>query len=288
MPDLTLVLLTLLWGTTFSLVKGALAGTTTAALLLARFAIATLVLALLAGRGRPAQTPGLFRDAGVLGVLMAAGFVLQTEGLVHTTPARSAFFTGLTVLFVPFVSWAIYRRRLSLPAFVAAVIAAFGLALLTHPSARMPLVATAGGDLLSLGCAVAFAFHIVWTSEWSQRHDLARLTLVEIAVALGALGIYALFAPLTMTPTPGLIATLVFLGAGMTAGAFLLQNWAQRRVTPVRAALIFTLEPVAAAIFAWFHRGDRLTALELAGGSLIIAGVLVGELTTALTPKRPA
>ena len=291
MADLYLVLVTLLWGTTFGLVKEGLRGASPGALLTVRLGIATLVMAVIAvatPRGRGGDAWRLWRAGGALGILLAAGFVLQTEGLARTTPARAAFFTGLTVLLVPFVAAVIYRRRMTGRAWAAAAVAATGLALLTHPAARLPLVATVGGDLLSLLCAFAFAFHIVFTGAWSDRHPLVPLTAVEIATAFATVSAYALARPFQLSPSPGLWAILVFLGAGMTAAAFLLQNWCQRRVNPVRAALIFTLEPLVAALFAWAWRGDRLTPLEAAGGGLVIAGVLVGEVGAALAARRRA
>ncbi|HEY0712329.1 MAG TPA: DMT family transporter [Polyangia bacterium] len=289
MPELLLLLITVLWGTTFSLIKSALATTSPAALLVVRFAVATAAMWIVTVASRTRSWPyarALFRDGIVLGLLLAAGFVLQTEGLARTTPARSAFFTGLTVLLVPFLGAAIYRRRIAGRAAAAAILATLGLGLLTHPAARTPLVATLGGDLLSLGCALAFGLHILWTSEWSARHPLLPLTLVEIATAFVAMAGYGLTQPFRFVSTPALWATILFLGVGMTAAAFLLQNWCQRRVTPVRAALIFSLEPVVAAAFAWFHRGDRLTRLELVGGICVIAGVLLGEVGAAWAKRR--
>jgi drug/metabolite transporter (DMT)-like permease len=158
--------------------------------------------------------------------------------------------------------------------------------LLTHPASRLAGAATFGGDLLSFGCAVAFALHIVLTAEWSGRHDLVTLTLVEIGAALLCIGLYATVRPAVMPTTLLFWATVVFLGALVTAGSFLLQNWAQRHVDPVRAALIFTLEPVAASAFAWLHRGDRLSALEAMGGALVIGGVVLGELRGPATKRR--
>jgi drug/metabolite transporter (DMT)-like permease len=289
MPELLLLLITVLWGTTFSLIKVALAGASPASLLLVRFGVATLAMGLIVVFARTRAWPDtrtLFRRGIILGGLMAAGFVLQTEGLARTTPARSAFFTGLTVLLVPFLGAAIYRRPIALRAAIAAVLATLGLGLLTHPAARSPLVATLTGDLLSLGCAFAFGLHILWTSEWSPRHPLLPLTFIEIATALGGIAAYALSQPFRFVSTPTLWATIMFLGVGMTAAAFLLQNWCQRRVSPVRAALIFSLEPVVAAAFAWFHRGDRLTPLELVGGGCVIAGVLFGEVGAAWSNRR--
>lgn len=289
LPDLALLLITLLWGTSFSLTKGALQDASPAALLAGRFALATATLAIAAlfapRPATPAARRALWRDGAGLGLLMALGFALQTEGIAHTTSSRAAFFTGLTVLLVPFVSALLYRRTVAPRAWFAAVTAAVGLALISHPAARAS-GATLLGDLLSLGCAVVFAFLIVWTGEWSGRHPLTRLTAIEVGVAFAALLPVIATQPLAFSASPALVGTVAFLGAGLTAGAFVVQNWAQRRVTPVRAALIYTMEPLSAVLFAYLHRGDRLSGLEWVGGALVIAGVVVGEVGAAFGQRE--
>ncbi len=162
MADLSLLALTLLWGTTFFVVNRTLVGTSPGVFLGLRFLLATGVAGAiwLVRRDRP--TPGLWRDGARLGVAMLAGFAFQTEGLQLTTPARSAFLTGMSVLFVPVIERFGYRRALPRAAWLGAVLAVVGLGVLSG--------ATVGagvrlGDLLTLVASVAFALHIVWTAR---------------------------------------------------------------------------------------------------------------------------
>jgi drug/metabolite transporter (DMT)-like permease len=282
--DLALLVLTLAWGTTFHFVKGVLAVASPGAFLVARYAAAALPLALVRLAVRARRSPGLWRDGGVLGLLGLAGFVLQTIGLRYTTPARSAFLTGLSVLVVPFVARFALGRAVRAASWMGVALAVAGLALLTRPFGEGIAAEVRLGDALTAACALAFALQIVLTSEWSPRHDLAPFVLAQVAAGLaGALLLLPLEAVLVdPAGLPRLAATALFTGVPMTAGAFFVMAWAQRRTTAVRAALIFSLEPVSAALFSHFYGGEPLSGLDWAGGALVVAGVVVGEAGGAL------
>jgi len=300
MADLALLVLTLLWGTTFHFVKAVLAVASPGVFLAARFGIAAAVLgaAWLVRRASPRQAPlstewrgGTFRqhflrDGLMLGVFMLAGFALQTLGLRHTTPARSGFLTGLSVLVVPFIARFALGRRVRSASWAGVALAVAGLALLARPSGGALVPATWLGDALTALCAVAFALQIVFTSEWSPRHPLVPFVLTQVLVAFaGALLLVSLEEPFLQAAGAARFAgTVVFTGAAMTAAAFLVMNWAQRRTSAVRAALIFSLEPVAAALFSHLYGGDPLAPAEWAGGALIVLGVVMGEVGSALEP----
>jgi drug/metabolite transporter (DMT)-like permease len=279
MADLSLIVLTLLWGTTFVFVKGALVYATPGAFLVARLAVATAVLAVCWRVSRPHVDGALVRRASSMGLAMFAGYALQTAGLLYTTPARSAFLTGLAVLIVPFVARFLYRRPVGGSVWLGVLLAVVGLYLLTRPFADGITADIRLGDALTAGCAVAFAFLIVWTGEWAPLHPLVPLTAIQVGVTfLGTIAYLVLEPAPRFEPTASLLATVAYCGAVMTAAAFFVQNWGQRKVTAVRAALIYALEPPAAAAFAHFYTGERLTPADLAGGGLIVAGVICGEL----------
>jgi drug/metabolite transporter (DMT)-like permease len=284
--DLALVLLTLVWGTTFTLVKRVLdAGTSPGAFLSLRFGLAAAVLALLWAWRRPKVSPGLRRDGGLLGLAMFGGFALQTFGLRYTTPARSGCITGLAVVIVPLIAKFLQGRRVGVPAWIGVALAVVGLGMLTRPFAGDTTSAMALGDLLTLGCAVAYAFQIVWTSEFSPRHPLLALTAVQVAVTfLGSLALLA-FEPVRIVPSAELAGTVAFTGIVMTVGAFFVMNWAQRHTTAVRAAIIYAIEPPAAAVFSNLVTGEVLPPVGIAGGALILVGVLVAELGGALEAR---
>jgi drug/metabolite transporter (DMT)-like permease len=276
--DLSLLSLTLLWGTTFLVVNRVLATTSPGVFLTLRFILATCVVgAIWLGR-RDRPTPGLARDGALLGAAMFAGFALQSEGLRLTTPARSAFLTGMTVLFVPVIERLGYRRPVKPAAWVGVALAVAGLALMSRADVEAGVRL---GDLFALASAVPFALQIIWTAERSARHPLAALTTVQLAVCVaGAVALLAL-EPARVAPTPAFALALVYMGVVMTTGAFLVQNWAQRHTTPTRAALIFALEPVFAALVSSGLGGERLGGELVAGGALIVAGVVVSELARA-------
>ena len=281
MADLSLLVLTLFWGTTFTLVKGALAIGSTGLFLASRFGVACLVLGAVAAFRRDRLGPGFWRHGLLLGLFMLGGFLFQTLGLRLTTPARSGFITGMAVLVVPFVARFTLGRRVRWSAWAGVALAVAGLVLLTRPFDAGAVTAEVRlGDLLTAGCALAYALQIVFMSEWSRHHPLVPFTLLQTAVALlGSL----LLLPLEgvrfeAARWPEFAAVVAFTGVLMTALAFFVMNWAQRHTSAVRAALIYALEPVTAAAFSWAVTGERLGAGGWAGGALIVLGVVAGEL----------
>ena len=281
MSDLALLALTLAWGTTFLLVKGALEGTSTGVFLVLRFGVALLALLALALVRRDRGSEGLVRHGLLLGLAMFAGFALQTLGLRYTTPARSGFITGLAAVLTPLITRFALRRRVRLSAWAAIALALCGLATLTRPFSGAS-EEVLRGDGLTLLCALAYALQIVFTSEWSPRHPLALLVLLEVATTFALSPLLIPLEPVRLTATPGFWATVLFTGLGMTALAFFVMAWAQRRTSAVRAALIFTLEPVAAALFSHLVGGEPLAPLDWLGGGLMVLGVAVGEVGSAL------
>ncbi|HEY2999131.1 MAG TPA: DMT family transporter [Acidimicrobiales bacterium] len=278
--DTALVVAAFFFGTTFIVVQDAVEDADPVPFLAVRFLIAGLVLAVL-GRRRPA-TPRELRHGVVAGTALLIGYVLQTIGLQYTTPSTSAFITYLLVVFVPLIGLVALRRRphpLTLAGLVPAVA---GLVLLTGG----PDVGLGRGEVLTLGCAVAFAAHIVILGEIAERHDAIRLTCVQVTtVGLACLVVSPVTGGLAM-PARALGAA-AFTGVFATALAFAAMVWAQRVVSPSRAALILLLEPVFAALLAW-AAGDPLTAATVAGGLLILVAVVVAEVLPPWVSARRA
>ncbi len=290
MADLALLVLTLFWGTTFSLVKEALEAASVGVFLSLRFGVATAILAAIWAVRRDRVGPGFVRHGALLGLAMLSGFWLQTLGLRYTTPARSGFITGLSVLIVPFVARFLLGRRVRVASWAGVARAVVGLLVLTRPFGEAIGPATRLGDLLTLGCAIAFALQVVFTSEWSPRHPLAPFVTAQVGFTLaGALLSTLLEAPRLSPAAPLRFAAVVaFTGVLMTAAAFFVMNWAQRHTTAVRAALIFSLEPVGAALFsAWYWR-EPFGPWDIAGGALIVAAVVLGEVGGAIEARGEA
>lgn len=287
MADLALLVLTLFWGTTFHFVGAVLEIASPGVFLVARFATAAVVLGAVALVRRDRVGPGFARHATLLGLFMLGGFVLQTIGLRYTTPARSGFLTGLSVLIVPFLARFLIGRRVRAASWVGVALAVVGLALLTRPFDEAIGELVRLGDALTVGCALAFALQIAFTSEWSPRHPLVPLTLAQVALTCAGSALLLPFEGAYLHAQGGVrfAGTVLYMGVLMTAGAFFVMNWAQRRTTAVRAALIFALEPVAAALFSHYYGGEPLSPADWGGGGLIVLGVVVGEVGAALDPR---
>jgi len=274
--DLALLAAAAAWGLTFPLGKIVLSTLPPFTYLAARFTLAVVMLALALGRGGVTQR----RDwvgAAAVGVVLFVAYGLQTLGLRLTAASNAAFITGLSVVLVPLIS-AAWLRRPPKPHVLAGVAAATaGLGLLTLRETSAVRV----GDLLVLGCAVGFAFHIVLVGRLAPRLDPVRLTAAQFAPAaalslLAAIGERPADALAGASPTVwGIVA---FMALTATAGAFLIQSWAQRFTTPSHAGLMFAFEPVVAALAAYALLGDALSGLEAVGACLILAGIVIAEL----------
>ncbi|HMG86568.1 MAG TPA: DMT family transporter [Terracidiphilus sp.] len=283
------------WGTTFVLIKGALADSTPAAFNLIRMTLAFALLAV-AYHGSWHTIRRTHIAAGaVVGLCLAAGYQFQTIGLVRTTPSKSAFITGLVVVLVPLFSIvpALRPPGARAPrwnAFLGAALAFFGILFLTSP-ANLPASSSALatllpdlssmnlGDVLTFGCAVAFAFHCIALGHVSPRIPFQPLAILQV-------GFCALFMaaslPFIEHPhvhfTPRLITALVIAAALATAAAFSIQSWAQSILPSTHTALLLTLEPVFAWITSFLVTGERLGLRPASGALLILVGIALTEL----------
>jgi drug/metabolite transporter (DMT)-like permease len=295
---LLLLATVLVWGASFVLVKDALKDASPLLFNLLRMTLAFLVLAAVNHRHlRKLSRRAVFSGA-VAGVLLAAGYQFQTSGLARTTPARSAFITGLVVVFVPLFTAipALRPAGTHAPrwtAAIGAVLAFAGLLLLTTPpGTEWPhLFASIGlGDLLTLACAVAFAGHLLSLAHFSPGLPAAQLATLQIGFAAAVM---LLTLPLGEQPraafTPGLIVALIVTSVFATAAAFTIQSWAQKHLPPTHMAVILSLEPVFAWLTALIFLDEHLGSRALTGAALIIAGIAITELLPATTtpPQIP-
>jgi drug/metabolite transporter (DMT)-like permease len=270
--ELLLVAATFFWGATFVIVKGALADASPLVFIALRFVLAGLLMWLVMARGRverQAVLPSL-----LLGMALFAGYAFQTWGLLYTTPSRSAFVTGFSVILVPLIS-IFSGYRLGRGNAAAAGLGLAGLYFLVRPSG---IAAVNLGDLLTLLGAVSFAIHIVLLGTWSCRISFKQLAPGQILV-VGTIAMLA--APFAPAPalhwTSGLVFAVVVTAVFATAVAFSAQVWAQQYTPPAHAALIFTLEPVFALLTSLIVAGEHLGGKEFLGFALILAGMVVSE-----------
>jgi drug/metabolite transporter (DMT)-like permease len=281
-PLLGLLAVTAVWGVTFVQVKDAVAIYPLFAFLTVRFALASATLApVAAGRLRGLGKDGL-RAGAILGILLAAGFALQTAGLERTTVSSTGFITGLYVLLTPLFALALFRVRIPRQVWGGVALALVGLALLSGVEAG-----SSTGDLLVLASTAAQALQIVMVERYANRFDAVALAFLQTAVAFAlflaiAVALGDLSMPRGLTVWSALIVTAVFA----SAFAYLIQIWAQRRISATRIALIFSLETVWAGLFGYLLAGDRLGWLGWSGCALIFAGIVLAEPVAADVLRR--
>ena len=288
------------WGSTFVLVKSALTDATPGAFNLVRMTLAFAVLGVAYHRyWREIQ--GWQVGAGALvGLCLAIGYQFQTTGLARTTPSKSAFITGLLVVMVPLLSIIPGLRPPGArpprwKAFLGAALAFTGIVLLTAPAAG-PIAGSTSllgqtarllpdttsinlGDLLTLGCALGFAFHCLALSHISPRIAFQPLALLQVGFCAVFM---ALSLPLIEHPhltwTPRLAVALGIAAVLSTAVGFSVQSWVQSVLPPTHTALLLTLEPVFAWITSFLVMGERLGLRPACGALLILSGIALAEL----------
>jgi drug/metabolite transporter (DMT)-like permease len=279
---IALIGVTAVWGVTFVQVKDAVALYPLFAFLAVRFAIATLTLAAPARR----RVRGLGRRGGaagtLLGLLLAAGYALQTAGLERTTVSSTGFITGMYVVLTPLIALAWFRQRIGAAAWFGVAAATVGLALLSGVDAGSPL-----GDLLVLAASAVYSVQIVLMERYAPRYDAVAFTFVEMAAAFAGFAVVAVALGQVELPRGATVwGALLVTGVFASALAFLVQTWAQRRASATQTALAFSMEPVWAGIFGFALAGDRLGPLGWTGCAVILAGIALAEPTAAATLAR--
>jgi drug/metabolite transporter (DMT)-like permease len=278
--DLSLVVVCLIWGATFILVKRALADISTLLFLTLRFTAATAVLVLIFRK--QFRSPNLragMRGGVLAGLCLFSGYVLQTFGLKYTSASKTGFITGLYIPLVPLFSGLIYKKTPQIAELCGVAAAFAGMALMTI---QTDLLAINRGDLLVAGCAVVYAFHILLLGRFAGAANLGVLIVMQIATGMG-MGAAAFWwaEPVHVEWTANVGVALVVTSLLATALAFSVQTWAQRWSSPTRTALIFSMEPVFAWATSYLLAGEVLSRRGTLGAVLILCGILLVEV------KRP-
>jgi drug/metabolite transporter (DMT)-like permease len=283
--DLSLVVVAMIWGATFVLVKRALADVSTLLFLTLRFAIATAALLFIFRRHlRGAKLAYSLRGGMLAGSCLFAGYVLQTFGLKYTSASKTGFITGLYIPLVPLLGSIFYRRFPQFAELAGIAIAFLGLALMT---VERDLLSLSVGDLLVAGCAVAYAFHLLVLGRYAKTADTGVLTVTQIATAgLLSAGTFWWAEPIRVQWSRDVWVALAVTSLLATALAFAVQTWAQRWSSPTRTALIFSMEPVFAWATSYAVAGELLSRRATVGAGLILAGILMVELKPARVPAQ--
>lgn len=270
-----LILITMFWGGTFLAVQYAMTVSDPFFFVGLRFATAALVVGLFSLRSLPGLTLIEFKAGVIIGIAIAIGYSLQTWGLQTIPSSKSAFITAMYVPLVPLLQWICLRRMPGMMSWIGVILAFVGLLMLAGPEGSSLTLGV--GEIITLIGAVAIAAEIILISAFAGRVDIKRVTVVQLATA-------SVVAFATMIPAgesiPPLSNQLIVVAAGLGIFSAIIQvtmNWAQRSVSPTRATVIYTGEPVWAGIFGRMA-GERLPVLALVGAALIVLGVLVSEL----------
>jgi len=281
--DALLLTVALIWGMGFIAVKiGLNSGVSTYFLLFSRFTVAgILVLPFVAKKLRKISKKTLLTGT-LLGVFMFVGFAFQTFGLMYTTTSKNAFLTGVNVILVPFVTFLLTRKKISLSALIAAVITLIGIGFLTLDEALTINV----GDLLTLVCAVMFAFHISITSVVAKNESALVLVFLQMwTAALLSLVLSLVLKETWSLDVPSTIAIL-YLGAFSTLLAFLLQTIGQRFAHATKAAILLSLESLFGAVFAVLIFSDALNSKMIIGAVIIFIGIYISEMGLPFMKKE--
>lgn len=277
----------MLWGAMFVVVKDALRDITPLLFNLLRMTLAFLCLAIVYRKHWPRLKPRDWASGAVVGFFLAMGFQFQTIGLTLTSPTKSAFITGLVVVMVPLLCAipglrpaAAHRPRWN--SLLGAAMAFAGLVLLTTPAHTQwsKLLSSLNlGDILTFGCAVGFAFHVLAIAHTSRRVDFAALAMLQIGFCAVAMAVtLPLFEHPHLVPTLRLGVAIAVAALLATALAFSIQTYAQQHLPPTHTALLIALEPVFAWLTAWLVLHETMGARGGAGAALVLGGILVTEL----------
>lgn len=271
-PRLALMLAATLFGTTFAIVKDAAVDTDAMAFLALRFGFATLVLIPFALRSQ--RTVGWQRDATIAGLVLWAGYVTQTLGLIYTSTTISALLTYMLIVFVPLLDWWFFKVKPPSSVALGVGFCLAGLILLSGVGADSWQLGR--GELLTLACAFFFALHVIVVGRMCHIHDALLTNAVQLGVVAVGCALWIPFAPAPLYSSSSVVGALV---SGLFASviAFTLQVWAQKTVPATSTAILLTLEPVTASVIGFFL-GERLGLPGWVGAALILLAVLVIQL----------
>jgi drug/metabolite transporter (DMT)-like permease len=272
-----LLAVTAIWGSTFFLIRDLLERVPTLDFLGVRFAIASLAMLAVAPKAIGRLSPQTRRHALVLGALYGGAQILQTAGLAHTPASVSGFITGMYVVATPLFAAVLLRTRIGALTWVAVLIATVGLAVLSLRG-----LSVGYGEALTLVAALIYALHIVGLGAWSTPEGAIGMSVLQSLVIAGICLVGAAPGGIQLPDRTGDWVAVLYMALAAGALALLMQTWAQAHLPPTRSAIIMSMEPVFAALFAVTLGGEVATSRMLLGGALVLTAMLIVE----LVPRR--
>lgn len=282
--EIGLLVTAIIWGTGFPVSAIALDYFSPYQILAGRFVIGAILLGVIFYKKLLKLSAAVLLKGGLLGVFLYGAFAFQTVGLQYTTPSNNAFLTAVNVLIVPFIAFVLYRRKVSLFEIAGAILAMTGIALLSLNGS----LTVNPGDVLSLLCAVFFAFHIFYTGQFVRKEDAISLTLVQMTVAaVIAWIVIGVKGEASLPMTTASATSLLYLGVFSTTLAFLLQTVAQKHVSETKAAILLSMESLWGMIFSIIMLREIVTGQMLIGAGLILVAIVLAETKPSFLLKRP-
>lgn len=256
------------WGWSFVIMKDAIEKQSVNNFLFTRFAVATVVMLII----RPQVIKLIDRDlllrAGAAGAFLGAGYTFQTLGLERTGVAITGFVTGLYIVLTPFFASVILRQRVSRFTWSCIAMGTIGLGVLSIHGWSVGF-----GELLTFISAILFALHIIALSKWSPGRDTYAMTVVQLGMCSVVAGIASIPGGYAPPPDAGVWGVVIFTAVFATVIAFIIQTWAQAHMSPIKVAVILTMEVVFAALFAIIFGGETLTLQSSIGGVLVVTAM---------------
>ena len=278
-----LLMTTVIWGGTFAVTKSGLDDASPLLFLGIRCSVATVLFTAMFFNRIKKNIRGALKPGLLLGMMMFLGLGLQNVGLQYTTASRSGFLTFIYALFVPFLQVYFMKKRPQTGSIIGLIIVMGGLFLLTDPGKGGVRL----GDILTLGCAIVYAFYIIFLDTKTRDNDVITLTVMQFGVA-GVLSL--LVSPLVETPfvkvTSNFLWAIAYLALlGTMLSTYVMTRY-QKDTTPMRAVLIYAMEPIMAAVLAAMILNETFTRLEWVGAGLILSGVVLSEVWGIFAAKK--
>jgi len=287
LADTSLVTISLIWGSTFIIIKKSVGSFDPVTFVFLRFLIAAFFILLISIPLRRHYTLKAVKDGFLLGLVLFLVFLFQTIALEKTTATEVGFLTGLYVLFVPVLSAVFLKKMPHLFSVIGVVLSTAGMMIITFKSGSGITVSV--GQSFAIINAFFIGVHILLTDVYSRKHHVVIVTAVQIATVALAAGIYSsLFesADYSLALEPYVAYSLIFTGLIATVLCFFLQTAMQKHTTPTKAAIMFTIEPISSAFFSFFIGGELMDGRQYTGAFLIVFAILVTEVGTAVKHRK--
>lgn len=274
--EIYLLGIVIIWGSTFAIIKDILDQIMPFTFLAYRFFLATFILFVMFWRKIKNIDKMILKKGSLIGIFLFLGYTFQTVGLKYTTATKAGFITGLSVVLVPVISHFFIKEKINRNSVIGVILAFIGLWFLNYSSSFIFNL----GDFLVLLCAISFAMHIISVGLYTKKMDYVPLVIVQLAIVFVLSLLMALVferPEIHLSYSPNVWWSIVLTGVFATALAFYMQNRFQRYSTATKTAIIFSGEPIFAAMFAYFLLGEKVGVIAWAGGLLIIFGMTISQ-----------